>query len=127
MFVLHGKGKMLHMARNIFPVHKVVIEVKLRNFSVELMKITPFNGSNFFNGSKPFLGGTRYEYKDSGVRVPVWEVRQNQVYSRSFYMQLIQGRGEWPDLPLEPGIIAGRVRKVRKNWVTKFYDKISAP
>ena len=22
------------------------------------MKITPFNGSNFFNGSKPFLGGT---------------------------------------------------------------------
>jgi hypothetical protein len=56
MFVLHGKGKMLHMARNIFPVHKVVIEVKLRNFSVELMKITPFNGSNFFNGSKPFLG-----------------------------------------------------------------------
>ena len=58
MFVLHGKGKMLHMVRNIFPVHKVVIEVKLRNFSVELMKITPFNGSNFFNGSKPFLGGT---------------------------------------------------------------------
>ena len=56
MFVLHGKGKMLHMARNIFFVHKVVIEVKLRNFSVELMKITPFNGSNFFNGSKPFLG-----------------------------------------------------------------------
>ena len=62
MFVLHDKGKMLHMARNIFPVHKVVIEVKLRNFSVELMKITPFNGSNFFNGSKPFLGGTVITY-----------------------------------------------------------------
>ena len=49
---------MLHIGRNIFPVHKVVIEVKLRNFSVELMKITPFNGSNFLNGSKPFLGGS---------------------------------------------------------------------
>jgi hypothetical protein len=48
MFVLDGTGKMLHMARNMFPVHKVVIEVKLRNFSVGLMKITPFNGSNFF-------------------------------------------------------------------------------
>jgi hypothetical protein len=58
MFVLHGTGKMHHMARNIYPVNKVVIEVKLRNFSVELMKITPFNGSNFFNGSKPFLGGS---------------------------------------------------------------------
>ena len=65
MFVLHSKGKMLHMARNIFPVHKVVIEVKLRNFSVELMKITPFNGSNFFNGSKPFLGG--HVHMDSEV------------------------------------------------------------
>jgi hypothetical protein len=48
MFVLLGTGKMLlHMARNIFPVHKVVIEVKLRNFSVQLMKTTPFNGSIF--------------------------------------------------------------------------------
>ena len=36
MFVLHGIGKMLHIARNIYPVHKAVIEVKLRNFSVEL-------------------------------------------------------------------------------------------
>jgi hypothetical protein len=53
MFVLHGTGRMLHMASDIFPVHKVVIEVKLWNFLVELMKITPLkNGSNFFNGSK---------------------------------------------------------------------------
>jgi hypothetical protein len=28
MFVLHDKGKMLHMARNIFPVHEVVIEIE---------------------------------------------------------------------------------------------------
>jgi hypothetical protein len=60
MFVLDGTGKMLHMmARNIFQLHKVVIEVKLRNFSAGLMKITPSNGSNVFNGFKPFLGGIR--------------------------------------------------------------------
>jgi hypothetical protein len=74
---LHGKGKMLHIGRNIFPVHKVVIEVKLRNFSVELMKITPFNGSNFFNGSKPFLGGTRYRYKYLILNLPQVLARTN--------------------------------------------------
>jgi hypothetical protein len=41
--------------------------VKLRNFSVELMKITPFNGSNFFNGSKPFLGGTAVNRSGSNL------------------------------------------------------------
>ena len=33
------------------------------------MKITPFNGSNIFNGSKPFLGGT-----GRTLRVPTGQV-----------------------------------------------------
>ncbi len=44
----------LHMARNIFYIHEMVIKVILSDFFVEGMKITPFNGSNCFKGSKPF-------------------------------------------------------------------------
>jgi hypothetical protein len=48
------------MARNIFSLYEVGIQAILSIFFVEGMKITPFNGSNFFNGSKPFLGGRAF-------------------------------------------------------------------
>ncbi len=47
MFFIPYRGTKLYMARNIFCIHKVVIKVTLRNFFVEAMKITPFNGSIF--------------------------------------------------------------------------------
>jgi hypothetical protein len=49
----------LHMARNIFYIHEMVRKVILSDFFVEGIKITPFNGSNCFKGSKPFLTSTR--------------------------------------------------------------------
>jgi hypothetical protein len=48
------RGTKLHMARNIFCIHKVVIKVILRNFLVEAMKITPFNGSIFLKTQSNF-------------------------------------------------------------------------
>jgi hypothetical protein len=41
------KGTTLHMTRNIFYIHELVIKVILSDFFVEGMKITPFYGSNF--------------------------------------------------------------------------------
>ena len=41
-------------------------------------------------------------FTEKGVEgVNSLEVRQNQVSSRSFYTQVIPGRGAWPDLPGE--------------------------
>jgi hypothetical protein len=48
------------MARHIFSLYEVGIQAILSISFVEGMKITPFNGSNFLNGSKPFLGGTMF-------------------------------------------------------------------
>jgi hypothetical protein len=48
-----GRTK-LHMARNILYIHNVVFNVILSNILVEVVKFTPFIGSNFV---KPFLTG----------------------------------------------------------------------
>jgi hypothetical protein len=46
------------MARNVIAVCEAVIRMILSTFFVEVVKITPFSGSIFFKGSKPFLTGT---------------------------------------------------------------------
>jgi hypothetical protein len=58
MLFIPFKGAKLHMARNIFHKHKVVINVMLSNFFVEAVKISPFNGSNFVEGLKAIFSGT---------------------------------------------------------------------
>jgi hypothetical protein len=46
------------MARNIFSIYDLSILLKLSILFVGKVKFTPFNGSIFFNGSRPFLRGT---------------------------------------------------------------------
>ncbi len=55
MFFIPYRGTKLYKARNIFRIHIVVIKVILRNFFVETMKITPFNGSIFLRTQRHFL------------------------------------------------------------------------
>ena len=50
------------MARNVIAVCEAVIRMILSTFFVEVVKITPFSGSIFFKGSKPFLTGTSTRY-----------------------------------------------------------------
>ena len=58
MIVLPCKGKKFHIIKNNFSLHEVSIREELSNFFVGEMKITPFNGSVFRNGSRPFLSGS---------------------------------------------------------------------
>jgi hypothetical protein len=55
MFFILYRGTKLYKARNIFRIHIVVIKVILRNFFVETMKITPFNGSIILRTQRHFL------------------------------------------------------------------------
>jgi hypothetical protein len=50
-----------HGKEHLFPVRSRNSS-DIEHFFVEGMKITPFNGSNFFNGSKPFFGGSTIRY-----------------------------------------------------------------
>jgi hypothetical protein len=54
MLALPCEGKTLHMARNIFYIHKVVLNVILSNVLVEAIKFTPFNGSFFLRAQSHF-------------------------------------------------------------------------
>jgi hypothetical protein len=50
------------MARNIFSIYDLSILLKLSILFVGKVKITPFNGSIFCNGSRPFLCGSTALY-----------------------------------------------------------------
>jgi hypothetical protein len=70
---------------------EIVLEINL-NLTMSLLRSQPYVAAAAPKGF--VIVRTRYPYSESS-----WEVRQNQVSSRSFYTQLIPGRGAWADLP----------------------------
>ena len=73
------------MARNIFSIYDLSILLKLSILFVGKVKITPFNGSIFFNGSSPFLCGTVKvlgvdETEGATMLDQYWEMRMCMYY-----------------------------------------------
>jgi hypothetical protein len=101
MLVLHCQWTKLHMARNIFSICELTFQLKLSILFVGKVKITPFNGSIFFNGSRPFLcgincrwsaEGTTYLVQVPGTVLPIWFCRTSLERTRNWKVPVLQYR-----------------------------------